>query len=201
MDQFNGYKASTEEYCPKTKIVWDRFHLMRNFESALNDERLHIVEQNKKSKKSVQNISGKFKYLFLKKAKCRSKSEKRALEQVMKDNREFYKLELIKEKFFQFFNQKTEDEAREILIEVKDWIKKNGFSYLENWVDNFVGGWDIVKNYFTMRVTSALSEGQNNVIKTLKRRCYGFRNMTYFKLKIMQVCGYLNSRYVSIEDY
>jgi transposase len=33
-----------------------------------------------------------------------------------------------------------------------------------------VGGWDIVKNYFTMRVTSALSEGQNNVIKTLKRR-------------------------------
>jgi hypothetical protein len=29
------------------------------------------------------------------------------------------------------------------LIEVKDWIKKNGFTYLENWVDNFVGGWDI----------------------------------------------------------
>jgi transposase len=201
MDQFNGYKASTEEYCPKAKIVWDRFHLMRNFENALNDERLNIVEKNKKSKKSVEHISGKFKYLFLKKAKCRSKSEKKTLEQVMKDNREFYKLELIKEKFFQFFNQKTEDEAREILIEVKDWIKKNGFTYLENWVDNFVGGWDIVKNYFTMRVTSALSEGQNNVIKTLKRRCYGFRNMTYFKLKIMQVCGYLNSRYVSIEDY
>jgi transposase len=84
---------------------------------------------------------------------------------------------------------------------VKNWIKKNGFSHLDKWVDNFVGGWDIVKNYFEMRVTSDFSEGQNNVIKALKRRCFGFKNMTYSKLKIMQVCGYLNSRYVNIDDY
>jgi transposase len=201
MDQFVGFKASTEEYCPRAKIVWDRFHLMRNFESALNDERLEIIEKRKKDKKSVQQIKGRFKYLFLKKAKDRTKQEKKTLGQVMKENQDFYKLELIKEKFFQFFNQGTEDDARDILIETKRWIKEGGFSFLENWVDNFVSGWDTVKNYFKFRVTSALSEGQNNVIKTLKRRCYGFRNMTYFKLKIMQVCGYLNSRYVSIDDY
>jgi transposase len=201
MDQFAGFKASTEEYCPQAKIVWDRFHLMRNFENALNDERLEIIEHKNKNKESVINLKGKFKYLFLKKARIRTKQEQKTLKQVMKDNKEFYKLELIKEKFFQFFNQKTEDEAREVLIETKKWIKEGGFKYLENWVNNFVSGWDIVKNYFEMRVTSALSEGQNNVIKTLKRRCYGFSNMTYFKLKIMQVCGYLNSRYISIEDY
>ena len=87
------------------------------------------------------------------------------------------------------------------MIEVKNWIKENNFKNLEKWVDNFIGGWETVRNYFKMRVTSALSEGQNNVIKALKRRCFGFRNMMYFKLKIMQVCGYLNSRYVSVEDY
>ena len=201
MDQFAGFKASTQEYCPQAKIVWDRFHLMRNFENALNDERLDIVEKRSKDKKSVQHIKGRFKYLFLKKAKKRSKLEQKTLNQVMKENKDFYKLELIKEKFFQFFNQRTEDDAREILIETKSWIKEGGFKFLDNWVDNFVSGWDIVKNYFEFRVTSALSEGQNNVIKTLKRRCYGFSNMTYFKLKIMQVCGYLNSRYISIDDY
>lgn len=201
MDQFAGFKASTEEYCPQAKIVWDRFHLMRNFENALNDERLEIIETRSKDKKSVQHIKGRFKYLFLKKAKRRTKQEEKTLKQVMKENKDFYKLELIKEKFFQFFNQRNEDDAREILIETKRWIKEGGFKFLDNWVDNFVSGWDIVKNYFEFRVTSALSEGQNNVIKTLKRRCYGFSNMTYFKLKIMQVCGYLNSRYISIDDY
>jgi transposase len=201
MDQFNGYKASTEQHCPQAKIVWDRFHLIRNFKSALNDERLEIIEKNKKEKKSVSNITGKFKYLFLKKAKKRTKAEVKSFKQVMRDNKEFYKLELIKERFFHFFNQRDIEDARDILIEVKSWIKENGFKYLENWVDNFVGGWEIVKNYFEIRVTSALSEGQNNVIKALKRRCFGFKNMTYFKLKIMQVCGYLNSRYISIDNY
>ncbi len=201
MDQFAGYKASTEEYCPKAKIVWDRFHLMRNFENALNDERLEIIEKNKKEKKSVQKINGRFKYLFLKKAKRRTNLEKKTLTEAMKENKEFYKLELIKEKFFQFFNQRNIDDARDILITVRRWIAQGNFKYLNNWANNFVSGWDIVKNYFEIRVTSALSEGQNNVIKTLKRRCYGFSNMTYFKLKIMQVCGYLNSRYVSIDNY
>jgi transposase len=58
-----------------------------------------------------------------------------------------------------------------------------------------------MKNYFEYRVTSALSEGVNNVIKSLKRRSFGFRNMSYFKLKIMQVCGYLNLDYIDISEY
>jgi hypothetical protein len=36
----------------------------------------------------------------------------------------------------------------------------------------------------------------NNVIKALKRRAYGYRNMEYFRLKILQQCGYLNSRHI-----
>jgi len=201
MDQFAGFKASTEEHCSKAKIVWDRFHLMRNFESALNEERKEILDKDKHARKTTMYIGGKFRYIFLKKANRRTKQETKTFKQVMKDNKIFYKLELIKERFFQFFNQRNEDDARVILIEVKNWIKENNFKNLEKWVDNFIGGWEIVRNYFKMRVTSALSEGQNNVIKALKRRCFGFRNMMYFKLKIMQVCGYLNSRYVSVEDY
>jgi transposase len=127
MDQFVGFKASTEEYCPQAKVVWNPFHLMRNFENALNDERLEIVNKRKEEKKSITNINGKFKYLFLKKESRRSKSEKKSFKEVMKENKVFYKLELIKEKFFQFFNQRNEDDARDILIEVKKWIKDNGF--------------------------------------------------------------------------
>jgi transposase len=62
------------------------------------------------------------------------------------------------------------------------------------WYNNLEKGWDTLKNYFRYKATSALSEGINNVIKTIKRRAYGYRNMEYFRLKIMQVCGYLNSR-------
>ena len=50
-------------------------------------------------------------------------------------------------------------------------------------------------NYFKHRLTSGVSEGVNRAIKTLKWVAYGYKDMAYFALKIMQKCGYLNSRY------
>lgn len=113
----------------------------------------------------------------------------------MEENKQFYKLELIKEKFLKFFYQKTADDAHELMVQVREWIKEGKFKVLQSWADNFISTWKTMKNYFEYRVTSALSEGTNNVIKSLKRRSFGFRNMTYFRLKIMQVCGYLKLRF------
>ncbi|MGZ8556631.1 MAG: transposase [Sulfuricurvum sp.] len=43
-------------------------------------------------------------------------------------------------------------------------------------------------------MTSGVSEGVNRAIKTLKWVAYGYKDMHYFALKIMQKCGYLNSK-------
>lgn len=59
---------------------------------------------------------------------------------------------------------------------------------------NLASGFASLKHYYTYPVTCWLAEGVNNVIKALKRRSFGFRNRDYFRLKIIQVCGYLNSR-------
>ena len=45
---------------------------------------------------------------------------------------------------------------------------------------NLKAGWDTLRNYFTYRVTTSLSEGINNVIKAMKRKAFGYRNMRYF---------------------
>ena len=52
---------------------------------------------------------------------------------------------------------------------------------------------DMIAGYYGWPVTTALSEGISNVIKL---RAYGYRNTDYLKLKIMQVCGLLNSNYL-----
>ena len=39
-------------------------------------------------------------------------------------------------------------------------------------------------NYYVHRISCGLVEGINNKIKTLKRQAYGFRDMTYFKLRL-----------------
>jgi transposase len=39
--------------------------------------------------------------------------------------------------------------------------------------------------YYDFRISSAALEGTNNKIKTMKRMAYGFRDLQFFKLKIM----------------
>ena len=115
----------------------------------------------------------------------------------MKDNQYFIYLELIKEGLHQIFASSDATEARAKFEQMGEWIKQAKIFYeLEKWWKNFNDGWNTFKNYFKYPVTSSLSEGINNVIKTVKKRAYGYRNMAYFKLKILQVCGFLNSKWV-----
>ena len=56
---------------------------------------------------------------------------------------------------------------------------------------NAIKGFALVKvqyifNWFTKKISSAISEGSNNKIKRLKRMDYGYRDIDYFRLKIYQ---------------
>ena len=195
-DQFDGYKLSVKENCPNATFVWDRFHIMQNFQKYINDERMWLNEHTCKGEMKRLTRS-KYKQLFTKKSDRRTKVENRHINQVMKDNQFFIYLELIKEGMHQIFNSTDAKEARAKFDEMGQWIDQAKVFYeLKKWWKSFNDGWDTFKNYFKHRVSSSLSEGMNNVIKTVKKRAYGYKNMSYFKLKILQVCGFLNSKWV-----
>ncbi len=48
-----------------------------------------------------------------------------------------------------------------------------------------------ILNFFKHRKTNELSEGFNNVVKTVKKSAYGFHDWQYFRLKILRNCGQL----------
>ncbi|MCB9061640.1 MAG: transposase [Halobacteriovoraceae bacterium] len=141
----------------------------------------------------------KLKQLFTKKSDRRTKAENRYIREVMRDNQYFVYLELIKEGMHQIFESNSAPEARAKFEEMGEWINQAGVFYeLKKWWKTFNDGWDTFRNYFKYPVTSSLSEGINNVIKTIKKRAYCYRNMQYFKLKILQVSEFLNSKWVPI---
>lgn len=198
MDQHEDYLKSTRTYCPNAIIVWDRFHLMQNFEEAVNRQRMQLHEEQANGSELKRLTRGRFRFLFLMKDKKRTEKQRQHINDVLQENERFLKLELIKERMLTFFDATDLETARKTFEEIGDWIWQAGFGHLIDWYRNIEKGWDTLKNYFVHKVTSALSEGINNVIKSLKRRAFGYKNMWYFRLKIMQVCGYLNSRYVTM---
>jgi transposase len=199
-DQHEAYAKAVHKHCPNATLVWDRFHVMQNFEKVLNEERKRIHSEFEKNTKMSELTRGRHRFIFLKKACRRTEEETRHIDQVVKDNDLLLKLELIKERMLSFFDQVDEYQGRLAFHDVGEWIFQGDFPELKKWYWRLDSQWNQLANYFKYRVTSAVSEGINNVIKSLKRRAFGYRNMTYFKLKIMQVCGYLNSRYITSED-
>lgn len=193
-DQHDGYAASVEQYCPNATLVWDRFHLVQKFNDALNEERKEELKNIDPEGEMGDLMNGKYRYVFLAKANKRSKLDKKHIDEVTKLNERMLKLELIKENFHRMFNCLDVIEAQIRLGECYQWAMQIKAIYIVEWI------WKVMNqerfwNYWTCRLTTSVSEGINRAIKGLKWQAYGYKDMAYFGLKIMQKCGYLNHRY------
>lgn len=193
-DQHEGYSASVKQYCPNAKVVWDRFHLVQKFNEALNEERKLEAENIDPEGQMGDLINGKYRYLFLTKAKNRSSRDTKHLEEVMRLNERMAKLEVIKERFHQIFDQNDRISAQVILCEVYEWAYIARAWNIVKWIWSIMDD-DRFWNYFEYKVTTGLSESINRAIKGLKWQAHGYVDMFYYSLKIMQKCGYLNHRY------
>lgn len=197
-DQHEDYSASVKQHCRNAAIVFDRFHLVQNFNEAINNERKDELEEidpeGHIADKMGDLMNGKYRYVFLRKAKNRSRRDRAHIDEVFKLNTKMSKLEIIKEHFHQMFECNSKEEAQEMLNECYEWAYQLKAVYLIRYL------WGLLEeerlwNYFKFKVTTSLSEGINRVIKGLKWQAYGYKDMEYFKLKIMQKVGYLNSNY------
>lgn len=194
-DQHRGYGESVAQYCPNADLVWDRFHLVQSFNEALNEERKKEWDKfGEPQLKDDDLLAGRYRYVYLTKADNRSEADRRHIEMVMKKNERIAKLEMIKEQFHAMFDQKDELSAQVMLLECLEWSMQTGSLFLQKYFQSLRDRKELW-NYFKHRLTSGVSEGVNRAIKTLKWVAYGYKDMAYFALKIMQKCGYLNSRY------
>jgi len=194
-DQHRGYAESVKQYCPNADLVWDRFHLVQNFNEALNEERKQEWDKyGDPSLKEDDLLAGKYKWVYLTKAKNRSKDDRWHIDTVMKRNDRIAKLEMIKEHFHKMFEIQDQLEAQVMLLECFEWSMQAKAWTLANYFSQLRDRNELW-NYFKHRLTSGVSEGINRAIKTLKWVAYGYKDMAYFALKIMQKCGYLNSKH------
>nr|BFD66233.1 hypothetical protein HAGR004_12550 [Bdellovibrio sp. HAGR004]BFD67084.1 hypothetical protein HAGR004_21060 [Bdellovibrio sp. HAGR004]BFD68143.1 hypothetical protein HAGR004_31650 [Bdellovibrio sp. HAGR004]BFD68229.1 hypothetical protein HAGR004_32510 [Bdellovibrio sp. HAGR004]BFD68860.1 hypothetical protein HAGR004_38820 [Bdellovibrio sp. HAGR004] len=193
-DQHRGYAESVRQYCPTADIVWDRFHLVQSFNETLNQERREVWTKTQKISDHGY-LSGKYKYLYITKANNRSTHDRELIMKVMGENRIVGQLEMIKERFHRMFDIcGTPDDAMNELTLCYEWSEMIGAKYLAKYFWSLLDRPEFTA-YFVHRLTSGVSEGINRAIKTLKWVAYGYKDMSYFALKIMQKCGYLNSKY------
>ena len=194
-DQHKGYIRSVRENCPNAVLVLDKFHVIKGLGEAINEGRKLLLKMLPKQKRS-KLMEGRYRFIFLKKANRRKKDEQQHIDKVIADNHLFLAMELIKERMYSFYASKSYAEAKKIFYEIGNWCLESGIPPLKKWYDHLRRNWEALTGFLTSKASTAVSEGVNNVIKSIKRSAFGFRNKDYFLLKIMQKCGYLNTKYM-----
>jgi transposase len=124
-----------------------------------------------------------------------AKKERERLEEALQMNQPLYTAYYMKEELQQVWTQKNKADAEKKLDE---WIKKARSSRIRmltkmgKTLANHKSG---ILAYYDFFISTGPLEGTNNKIKTMKRQAYGFRDMEFFKLKIM---GLHEARYALI---
>jgi len=181
MDMSRSYSSAVTKYLPKSKIVFDRYHIMALINKAIDTLRREQYGSLDDAGKKV--LKGN-RYLLLRNYETLHEKYREKLGELLKVNKPLFIIHSMKEQFrllwdqsnhqkaFNFFNQWCLDAYTsdiKPLIKVALTLTKHREGIL---------------NYFSHSITSGSVEGTNNKIKTLKRQAYGFRDIEYFKLRL-----------------
>ena len=188
MDFWVAFENATRKKLPQAKIIYDRFHISRLLNRAIEDERR--AYQRTLSTEDRRMIKRHSRWVLLRREKNLSEKHKDHLLELQQANERLFQLYLLKEDFLSIFD--AELTRRQACREMINWIRKIrllDFSALKRFAKSILRRIHAVLDWFKHPVSNGKAEGINNVIKTLIKRAYGYKNFEYFRLKVLQKCG------------
>jgi transposase len=187
MDLSPAFISGVTEYFPKAEITFDRFHVVKLLNEAMN--KLRILEQ-----KEHALLKGQ-KYSFLKNPKNLTEKQKLKLDETINlypNLGNAYRLKVLFNDIWDMPNQKA---AHEFMINWCAEVRLYKIGPLIEFTQTLVAHWYGILNFFESRLTNGLLEGINHKIQLAKRRARGYRNTNNYINMIYFLCGKLEFDY------
>ena len=213
-DMNSDFQEAFEEKCPHLEIVFDYFHVVKNFNDKVISEvrkdeqkRLrddgdfegakslgrckYILTSNKETlkKKDAQAAEGcvfrKKGIIFnIEEAMCKGGREER-YNALIKENKLLFTADLVKEKIRHAYEAGTVDQMKAELKEIIELCEATENKHFQ-WFSKLIKRhFDGMSAHAKFRLSNGQIKGINNKIKTLRRQGYGYPDDEYFFLKII----------------
>lgn len=181
MDMSAGYARLVKKYLPRVPIIFDRFHVTKVLNKAVDN--LRKIEC-KKYRDQGLNIGKGDRFLLLYNFDKLDDVQKSSLEKLFEVNKDLAIAHAMKEQFRIFWDCKTRGEGCEFLIHWCVQAHLSNIPQLKKAAKTLIKHADGLLNYFDHKISNGKAEGINNKIKVMKRQSYGFRDIEYFILKL-----------------
>jgi len=182
-DMWDPYLASICQHAPFAKVVFDKFHVIAEYSRMIDKVR---NEEYRKASESGKKVIAGSKYLLLANDKNLGKNQKERLKELLSVNEILSTVYILKDELRMLWQCGSKEEATSFLV---DWVGKAIASSNEElckFAKKLMRYSYGLVNHAIYPINSAKLEGVNNKIKVIKRRSYGFHDITYFILKIKQ---------------
>jgi transposase len=187
MDMSAAYRQAVSIHLPEAKIVFDHFHVIKLFNEKLSDLRRALYREA--TEVQHKEVLKGTRWLLLKNPENldKEKDEKSRLEEALALNKPLATAYYMKEELRRFWEQPGKRFATTFL---DGWIRRaeaSGIKILQQMAKTLATHRSGLLAYYDVMISSGPMEGTNNKIKTMKRQAYGFRDLEFFKLKILAI--------------
>jgi transposase len=187
MDMSAAYRRAVSDHLPKAAIVFDHFHVIKLFNEKLSELRRALYHEV--ADVMQKDVLKGTRWLLLKNPENldTEKGEKRRLEEALALNKPLATAYYLKDDLRRFWGQPGK---RLATIFLEGWIRRaegSGIKILQQMAKTLALHRTGLLAYYDEMISSGPMEGNNNKIKTMKRQAYGFRDLEFFKLKILAI--------------
>ena len=184
MDMWKPFRNATTKRAPQAAILYDKFHVMRHLNEAL--DKVRKAEYARLSGKERRYIKGQ-KYVLLSNHENLSLDGRKSLKTLLAANKRLHTAYLLKESFGQLWSYQREGWARRFFDNWKASLKWQRLKPYEKFAEMIERHWDGIAAYCIPenKVSLGFVEGLNNKIRVIQRRAYGLRDEEYLRLKVL----------------
>jgi transposase len=167
-DMSPAFIKGVAENLPKAEITFDKFHILKIINEAVDDVRREEAKTNPLLKKT--------RYIFLKNERnlTEKQREKKQALQVADLNLKSMEALRMRETFQQIYNAPTDLQFVELLQEWVDWVRNCGLLSMEKAAQTVASHWDGIVRWKQSQLNNGILEGLNSIIQAAKRKARGY---------------------------
>ncbi len=188
-DMSRSYEAGIMETFPNATLVWDRFHLAKSINDALNDIRKKMV------KRDAAEALRLIKYTILSREGNLSETQAKRLRRIRLSNPEMALAFDMKEVFLDIIKLPDPKSMQRSILAWIEWVELEGHEILKKKASKFREKLDRIVSWTRYSVSNSVCEGVNKNIQDIRRQACGYKDVDSFFNMILLRQGELTFRF------
>ena len=177
-DMSETFIGAIKEHCPNAKLVLDHFHITKALIEAVDEVR---KEQWREAVGDERKALKGLRWLLYRHPSNRDRGDKEVLDALRRGNRRIYRACVLRDEFEQFWNYRATWAAKRFLKRWTTAALRSRLDPLRKFVATIRKHTDNIITFIESGgLTNAVAEGLNRIIRMLKNRASGFRNVDAF---------------------